>query len=294
MDLSDHEFLAGVELADRTAVIAAHAPGQPADRPQTTVLTCDPSGQWSRVAALDHGTTSMARSPDGTQALFCDMYGRITAWSPQGRRRLDVHRPQPEMPLPTLRCVDGVLYALGLDHQVFARRSGRWRALHGPELQQGDGVRGFNHALRLRDGRLLCLGVQGALHAHGPQGWQALPRPTRLTLGCGIQEEERLVVGGKCGSIFLGSPAALTRLEHQTTDEDILGIARFGDLTCVSTPLEIFTLDGEGLELEVFADGQSVATVGPLFTGPSGIWSVGRRDVLRNDGEGWEIIGQNW
>lgn len=287
MDLSDFQFTAVAELADGTVVIAAVHQAAPE---QTTLLTRSPGADWQVAASVGRVTVALCPTPDHQGYLLCSPAGEVVEVAPTGARRVDIPT---EMPIRTMVNLNGVVWAAGMDQTVFQLTVDGWRECSAPE-EDHDGVRGFNALAQAAEGPIHAVGFEGAVAQLQNDTWTRYNAPTELALAALALDGEDLIAVGKSGTLLRGTPPALNAVPQEETEEDFIGVCHLNGNTFVSTPIEIFRLVGTELTLEVFADDESVATVGPLTAGPSGIWSVGGSDLLRFDGDEWVIEAQTW
>ncbi len=182
-----------------------------------------------------------------------------------------------------------------MDHHVYHQNGhGNWTDISVDRMREEDIVRGFEALCGPASTELYAFGFDGAIYSRIHDRWDKIDSPTNLTLKAATFTGDRLFVVGLMGTILAGRGNDWRIIEQNETEEDFFGAATYNGASFISNEVELYRLADRELELEIVADEEDVAPIGPLVEGYTGIWSVGTDDILKFDGDNWDIVAQSW
>ncbi len=184
-------------------------------------------------------------------------------------------------------------YAAGMGRQVWRREGPRqWVAIdQGCRRAQPDGTPvGFEAIDGTSEKDLWAVGWQGEIWHCDGQAWRQIDSPSNGVLAnvcCG--GDGAVYACGRRGLLLRGRQGAWEAIEHESTIEDLWGLAWFADRLWLASTRALYTLDGDGLRLYGFDD-DTPATCYHLSAAGGALWSIGAKDVLAFDGTTWTRI----
>lgn len=224
------------------------------------------------IAISDHGRAWFYGNKDQHEEVIQD--GRLRA---SGRGALRV-----------VRCVEGMVYAAGMNRQVW-RREGEnaWscmdRSVHTSRALAGfEGIDGFSSK------EIYAAGWGGELWRWNGRTWAQAKSPTRSNLSDLIRGGDRLYAIGRLGLLVEGR-GERWKVLPQNTAEDLWGAAWFDGALWVASLTQLYRLEKDLLQPVKFEDARP-ETCGRLSAADGVLWSVGSRDLWSFDGRSWTRV----
>ncbi len=298
MALNELDFLDGMETPDGTLIIGAQdRTVDMEEEPHTVVAVRTPDGTWDEPGAADWGSPGISPNAAGTGLVLVSEWGSVLEYTLGGHGTAEIIEDMdPEDP-PTsfafAKVVAGRLYAGGTRHHLHEYDGRRWHRITSPALRAAEGVQCFESITGFGPEELYAFGWDGVVWTNAIGNWQKVESPTNLILNDGDVFGGRAILGGQMGTIIEGRGNDWRPVEHDEPIRDIWSVRTFLDKVYFATMMGIFSLDEDGtIELAAPLHPGMRSTM-MLFTGPSGLWSVGRTDIAVFDGATWTTIAQS-
>lgn len=296
--LSDLHFLTGLELPDRTLLIAAREVDMDMDNdPHTLVLMRSPEGEWSEPGHVGWSSIGVSANGQGSGIGLLGRYGKFLEFRKDGHIRADiipnVNEENPPTVFRFIKSISGQLYAGGTNRYLYQFKTNRWCEV-GPEsikcnkqeIGSIESLTGFG------PNELYTIGWSGEIWSKRNGVWDKIESPTNITLNDADTLKKTVYIGGLAGTIIEGRGDVWSVVENNVLQQDIWSVQSYGDAVYFSTMSGILRLKNGVLEL-MKQLGPDVSTTMSLFVGPSGLWSIGASDIVLYDGTQWHTIEQN-
>lgn len=297
MTLDGLLFITGVELPDRTLLIAARDADADMDEdPHTLILQRSPDGQWTEPGHVEWASIAVCgNGPDNGMGLL-GRYGKFLEFRQDGHTRADVISDVDEEDPPTvfrfLKSINGQLYAGGTDRYLYRFISGRWTEI-GPEDMKCVGEIGsIENLTGFGTQELYGVGWSGEIWTNAHGAWRQIESPTNIILNDADVFNGDVYIGGLVGTILKGRGDSWGIIDHDILEQDIWSVRAFGNAVYFSAISGIMKLE-DGTMTLFKTLGPDMRTAMSLFTGPSGLWSVGASDIVLFDGDQWHTIAQS-
>ncbi len=255
------------------------------------------SGKWAQVALKWNPVSVAVMSHPARQGVAIGEFGDV-----QVAGGGDMHTEQiadgPSIPEKrgTLRCVrsiGGRAYAAGMDRQVYRREdANRWICIDAtmrPEPGSSEVV-GFESIDGFSEKDIYAVGWQGAIWHYDGKVWRQIDSPTNtiLTNVC-CAGDGNVYVSGRRGVLLRGRGETWEVIEHESSLQDIWGLAWYNDKLYASTLRQVFTLEGNALVVVGMGDDPAESAY-HLSAADGVLWSIGAKDVMSFDGSEWTRI----
>lgn len=297
MTLNNSVFLSGVELPDGSLMMGAqNGDFDIAATPHGIIKARSPEGEWRDAGQVRWTSACVAANPAGDGVTLISAYGRWLELRKDGHAKGSIIEDVDEDDPPTVfrfaKTIAGQLYAGGTDRFLFRQASTGWERVsseamvNSPEAGSAEGLAGFG------PDELYAVGWDGEIHTNHGGEWHRVQSPVELILNDADVLGDRVYIGGQTGVILEGRGSEWGVIENEEMPDDIWSVCGFQDAVYFASTSGILRLrDGE-LSL-VRALGPDLRSTMTLFTGPSGLWSVGSSDIALFDGESWRTIAQS-
>ncbi len=297
MEFEDLLLLTAVEFVDRTVVVAAQEKGvNTNEEPHTVLLVRDPDGEWSEGGAFPQLTVGMCISETGDRAVLVDNNGHVSDYKPVERDQAQMYPPDryESHQVRFLKNIAGAVYSGGTNRHLHQRDSGRqWIEISTDAMRPNtDDPIGFEDMDGFSADELYAVGWDGAIWARNGPNWSEINSPTNLILTSVVAGSDRLFVGGQLGTILEGRGTDWRPVEHEESDADIWSAAAFGDAIYFATNSVILKWEAGEIGVAHPIDTEVMRTAHDLKVGPSGLWSIGRQDLVLFDGDEWRSVLQ--
>ncbi len=196
----------------------------------------------------------------------------------------------------TLRCVrtiGGRAYAAGMDRQVYRREdANKWVSIDAtmrPKPGSSDVV-GFESIDGFSERDIYAVGWQGAIWHYDGKKWRQIDSPTNviLTNTC-CAGDGNVYISGRLGLLLRGRNDTWEVIEHESTAQDLWGLAWYDGKLYVSSLKQVFTLEGDALAPVDMGDDPAESAY-HLSAADGVLWSIGAKDVMAFDGSEWTRI----
>lgn len=300
MDLEGYQFDFGAQLPNGTTYIAARYPDTNAESPNhTAVLVINSDDEFSDGGVIHRKTSAMCLNGAGDGVIMVNDQGQALELGPNMSRRVDVRgeTDQDGMAVRSLSVIGGTVFAGAMDRFVYERQAETsWAEVSDPVMRGEAGtVAGVLAIAGTSAEEVYAFGYNGVMHSRIGGVWSEISSITNLGLRTAVFSGDRFIVGGQMGVLIEGRGNDWRIIEQDHTEGDFIGSATVGDRCYLATDTDVYELlPDRTLDHILEVDGENLATTGYLFAGPSGLWSVGPEDIIRFDGDEWDIIEQSW
>ncbi len=255
-------------------------------------------GKWLQSGKLKWDVMSMAIVQHPKEQLIAiGEYGK--AWLVGSGNRHEENivdgkvSPNGRGSLRVVCSIEGRAYAAGLDRQVY-RRDGekKWSCIDQsmrPSTRTDD-IFGFEGIDGFSSTEIYAGGWNGEIWRYNGKRWLSCDSPTNLTLTnliCG--EDEKVYACGRMGLLLQGKGNHWKVIEHESTEEDLWGLAWYDDRLWIASMTQLYTLEKNTLVPVEFVDTQP-ETCYHLSTADGVLWSIGPKSVFAFDGSEWTHI----
>lgn len=297
MNLEGLTLIDGVELSDGTLMIIENEADLVAkNQTHSAVMYKKTDAAWEPGGIFARGTTAVCIDYTGERLYSVNESGIIASVKPGDGKRHYIRSVDDAtyngQAIRALRNIHGTVYAAGMGYYVYQQVDNEsWKEIGNPDRLQSDlQIRGFEDMAKLGE-TLYFVGWGGAIWSYTNEEWTRHKSPTNIMLGCAATNEAENCVfaAGKMGTILQYKDGVWTKLEHNLTDMQIYDIETYNGITYFSGYFGILKYENGELSYEKLID-ESLLTTMMLFSGPSGIWSVGSSTLALFDGERWKVV----
>jgi len=201
--------------------------------------------------------------------------------------------PTTRGPLRGVRNIDGEIYVVGMNRQVY-RRGGlnSWTSMdHGLRpLTSSDDVVGFESIDGFSKTEIYAVGWEGEIWRYDGKSWTQVDSPTNFVLVyvcCG--GDGQAYACGRNGMLVRGRGDQWEIVEQKNVIDDIWGLAWFNGKLYLSTMDSVYTLEDDELELVDMGKDQA-KTCYHLSDADGVLWSIGAKDVMSYNRKKWTRI----
>jgi hypothetical protein len=296
MNLIGQTFIRGIEIANGRFIINTQAPGLDIEtQPHTGFCYWTREGGWAEIGIAGKLTADSSANEDGSAMIMMDPTGFMHEVDGNQITKdflKDCDGNIPGAPLRCIRCIDGQVYAAGVERQVFRRSGGTWQVISPKEIMTADHPIAFQGIDGVSSCEIYAVGWDGEIWSFDGIDWQQLQSPTNIVLNDVGVGPDGCVAVGLLGQVIAGRGDSWTMIEHDETDEDFWSVRYFDGAFYLAALSGIYRLlDGK---LTMFRETDAdMRTAYSLSVGPSGLWSVGANDIALFNGADWETIAQS-
>lgn len=200
--------------------------------------------------------------------------------------------PRNRGPIRGVRAVDGRIYAVGMDRQVYVRvGASDWRPLQAGLSGTPRGTTsGFESTDGYAQSELYAVGWDGEIWEFNGIGWVQRASPTNLVLtGVCCGEDGIVYACGRRGLLISGRHATWSVIDQSEITDDIWGLAWFAGRLFLSTFAGVYSMQDGLIEL-VDMGADQPETYYELTVSSGELWSIGAKDVMRFDGTTWSRV----
>jgi len=201
--------------------------------------------------------------------------------------------PQNRGPLRGVRLIDGLVYAVGMDRQVYVRsKEGQWSEFepHPATSSSDEKVVGFEAIDAYAANDIYAVGWDGEIQHFNGNVWRLISSPVNTILVdvcCG--GDGYVYACGRNGVLVRGKGETWETVDLAEFTEDVWNLAWYQDCLYLATFDNLFTLNKGELRVVNMGSDQA-ATCGRLAVGDGVLWSIGAKDVMAYDGNQWTRI----
>ena len=268
-------------------------------QPHTVIVLRAPDGTLTAGGNFPRLTAGMCVNETGDGVVLVDGTGLVSDYrpSPIGLDKTEIFPDgaYESHQIRFLENIGGILYSGGTNRYLHRRdRNRQWTEFSTDAMRPDtDDPLGFEDLYGFGPDELYAVGWDGALWTNaGGAGWAEVDSPTNLILTAATTGVDRMYAAGQLGTIIEGRGADWRPVEHEETDADIWSAATFQGITYFATHNVILKLEDGEVGIGHLVDTEVVRTAQELVTGPSGLWSIGRQDLVLFDGEEWQSVLQ--
>jgi hypothetical protein len=192
-----------------------------------------------------------------------------------------------------VRAIEGRAYAAGMDRQVY-RRDGKdqWSCIDQTMRppKESDEVVGFEGIDGFAANDIYAAGWHGEIWHFDGKRWRSCDSPTNFPLTnliCG--GDGQVYACGRLGLLLRGRDSDWEVIEHDSTEEDLWGLAWYKDRLWVASMSQLYTLKKDKLIPVKFKERQP-QTCYHLSTADVVLWSIGPKSVFAYNGKDWTQI----
>lgn len=286
-------FLSGTELGDGTLLIVAQETAIFEANPHCAVIKRTADMEWGPLGLVGWVNSGTSQNEDASAVLAVDPNGEFLSATSEGIRWTDISRDADlNQQFRFIKSVAGTVYAGGTNRHVHQRIGPiEWKDISDPEMWDSEEAIGFESIAGFGQNELYAVGWDGEIWTN-VGGWRKLDSPTNLILADATTHGEKVYACGQLGTIIRGRGDSWELVEHDITTDTLWSACSFGNAVYFAGEFGILKL--EGGEVSVFRLlNANMRSAYSLFTGPSGLWSVGPTDICLFDGENWHTIAQS-
>jgi hypothetical protein len=288
-------FTTVIAIAKDTAVLGGHLYVEGDDPTVTRFSLCN-QGSWGHLFDMDdvvYGTTKRPGTATNPRGAICLLgrygsYREVVSGTPPTDASLSIRDAGYLM---DICCVDGCLYACGIQNIVYRESKGTWSRMDtGIFSPLGEQV---DRSLESIDGfsadDIYAVGDEGAIWHWDGTAWIRLESLTNLpfySVLCASSGD--VYIGGSNGLLFKGSASSgwgeLT--DHALTTDVIEDMAEFQGHVYLCATEDLLRTDGATLDVvDVPVEGEKAFYA--IDAVEDGLWVVGDECVLQFDGTTW-------
>lgn len=296
MKTNHFNFISGIELPNKTILIAAEDNNIDLDTsPHTILLRRTPDGKWNKQAHTRWISAGISYNSEKNGIALISPWGRFVNASPGKNSNADliegIDKEYPITVFRFLKNIDGKVYAGGTNYFLFQEDKNNWKELSHDLIKLNHSLKSFENLTGFNEKELYGFGWSGLIFSNSEGSWKQIKSPTKLILNDGDVHNNEVFIGGNDGIILKGRKNKWTIIENKLLTNDIWSVRKYGDAVYFSTLSGI--LKWKDNKLSIFKQlNTDMHTSMFLFTGPSGLWSVGTSDIALFDGENWQTIVQ--
>jgi hypothetical protein len=202
--------------------------------------------------------------------------------------------PENRGTLQCVRAIEGKAYAAGMDRQVYRRDApNKWVCIdesmrppkESKEVLGFEGIDGFSEK------EIYAVGWKGEIWMYDGKKWKQIDSPTNLVLtGVCCAGDGNVYATGRRGLLLKGRKNKWQVIKHDSTKQDLWGMAWYNDELYLSSLEQVFVLRKDELEPIVIAEDKPKVSCYHLSAADGVLWSIGPKDVMAFDGKDWTRI----
>jgi hypothetical protein len=264
--------------------------------PHSAIIAWD-AGQWGQTTRK-WGCTSCCVVKKPKEQLVAIGEGGEVYVNGSGEQHDEEMATGPDSPkrmgyMRSVRAIEGVAYAAGMMRQVYRRDGANsWSPIDkGMRASRDDKVCGFEAIDGFTQKDIYAAGYKGEIWRYDGKKWKQIDSPTNLVLTNAVcAGDDKVYACGQGGLLLRGRKDSWEIVDHESTKQDLWGLAWYKDRLYLSSTKQVFTLE-KGDELERVRFGEDTPlTAYHLSTGDGLLWSIGAKDVMSFDGKAWTRI----
>lgn len=255
------------------------------------------AGKWGQET-VDWGCTSccVVKKPK-EQLIAIGERGEVFVTG-SGDRHTEQMAQGPESPqkrgyMRSVRSIEGVAYAAGMMRQVYRRDGANaWSPIdQGMRAPKGSKICGFEAIDGFSQKDLYAAGYKGEIWRGDGKKWRQIDSPVNIVLTNLIcAGDDKVYACGQDGLLLRGRKDTWEIVEHDSTPQDLWGLAWYEDRLFLASTHQVFTLE-KGDTLKVVRMGEDTPlSAYHLSVGDGLLWSIGAKDVMSYDGKNWSRI----
>lgn len=257
--------------------------------PCTAVLQWEPEG-WGDCGQMDWLTAGMALAYHPfEQVIIVGSNGEVFAVGGG-----DEHQEHFEAraPIRGVCGVDKLIYAVGMDRQVFRREDANiWVPFDKGIPKNTQGISGFEAIDGRSESELYAVGWDGEIWFFNGDSWAQHVSPVnQLLLDVCCAEDGYTYASGRIGLLIRGKDGVWETLPQQDFSESLWSLASYGGKLYAASYEGIYTLEDDLLLHPVDFGEDNPATFSKVISSPHFLWSLGPKDVMAYDGETWTRV----
>lgn len=255
--------------------------------PLSSIVQWEPDG-WGDGGQVDWNCVdaTVARHPL-EQLIVLGQSGEVLALGSGDRHE---ERIPNRAPIRGATTIEGLVYAVGMDRQVFQRvDSNHWSPLE-DGLKISSNVSGFEAINGTSAHNIFAVGWEGEIwHYDGKRWTQQVSPVTDILVDVCCSEDGYVYASGRNGLLLRGKAGSWEVLP-QKTSESLWSLADFEGKLYAASYDGVYVL-GTDLSLHPVEFGSDEpSSFGKLVSGCSMLWSIGLKDVMSYDGQSWTRI----
>jgi hypothetical protein len=193
-----------------------------------------------------------------------------------------------------LRSIGGKAYAAGMGRQVYRRdAASKWTCIDEsmrPPKGSPDNL-GFEAIDGFSEKEIYAAGWKGEIWIYDGKTWKQIDSPTNLVLtALCCAGDGHVYATGRRGLLLKGRKNKWQVIKHDSTKQDLWGMAWYNDELYLSSLEQVFVLRKNELEPIVIAEDKPSVSCYNLSAADGVLWSIGPKDVLAFDGKVWTRI----
>lgn len=271
---------------DDGCIVAGDLEGDDQNMSQTLVFEVADNAV-ARYQLLDWIAHAACPIPHAAAALVVEDRGRLLVVRPGSMDEEQVQfadRPTPAIVLRGLRVIQEEIFAVGMSGLVLRRRGDAlWDCLAPPTRGKPglEAIDGFSLD------EIYAVGWKGALLELQPSAMIPQTAPTSVILtDVACAGDGQVYACGQNGVLLRGRHKRWAVICEGATDENLWSVAWFKNRLYVATILSLYTVEDDALVPVRFGEDPPTSCY-RLTIAHGYLWSVGREDILRFDGENW-------
>ena len=195
-------------------------------------------------------------------------------------------------PLTSARRISDLIYAVGMDRQVYRRGGINAWAEIGPGVrpEEAEDLKGFQAIDGFNEKDIYAVGWDGEVWHYDGASWTQLPSITNLVLVDVCCAGDGMVYAiGREGLLIKGRNDKWEIVDTDDLSEDLWSLAWFEGQLYISSMYSVYTLEKKGLA-EVSMGKDTPGTCHRLSAADGVLWSIGAKDIMAFDGKTWTRI----
>jgi len=302
------EFESAIAISDTELYVAAQLDYRP-HTPYLAFCHIEPNEKWS-IHEIPYSAKKITWFRDATASIDC----LVTLSSDGSIAYLDTHAPmQEKIHTLELSCMEDIkqigqyLYVAGDNGQIYQRiGAGDWRRLGAGFLSEAEGI-SFSEIDGVNENSLYVIGSslsrqdegwKGTVFFYNGSNWQEIHLPTgrRSVTALFVESESRVWITACTSLLFGNAEKGFLHLAEFETDvyRGFLKICAFQNKIYLASEHYLYTYDpqnpGQGIKQLVPDLDPPLEDIHTLTCHNQVLWSIGRYDVVRFDGNSWQRL----
>lgn len=257
------------------------------------------AGEWADGGHTEWLTAGIAIAKQPLEQMIAvSEFGKVLLLGSGDRHEEEIgsskNSPKDRGPLRGVRNIEGNIYVVGMDRQVY-RRDGvnLWSSIDkgARPTVANDEVVGFESIDGFKERDMYAVGWEGEIWRYNGKIWTQIDSPTNFILVdvcCG--GDSKVYACGRRGLLLRGKDDQWGIIEHESITDDIWSLAWFREKLYLSTMNAVYTLDKNDQLKKVNMGKDVPETCFNLSTADGVLWSIGAKDVMSFDGKKWMRI----
>jgi hypothetical protein len=287
--LADRELVRGAARLHDLCYILSKGKALVADDIAHTSVIGLYRGQWGKAAMVPWNSTAIAVAKlPAVKLVFVGEDGQACAYA-SGDLQNEVISPAPRM-IRNARCVEGFVYACGMDRQVFRRAAESTWTDVSPPARKRAARGGFEAIDGYSEDELYAVGWNGEIWHFDGKRWMDRSGPTNVILSAVCCAGDGVVyAAGQQGVMVRGRDAAWEIIPWEgDVSADLWDLCWFDEKLYIATMTGLYVLKGNTVAEVKFPAKVGRPTCFSLTAADGVLWSIGRDDVIAFDGKSWQ------